>query len=142
MRRVLGELAEVIEGGGTFSEGLAQNSKVFNKLFVSMVKAGELGGVLEVVLDRLAMFMEKAMRIKGKVKAAMFYPVAVLVVAIVIMGVLMVFVIPKFKDVFEGDWWRGGFLGSQKSSLQSVTRLKIAPWAPCQACLPLCSPSP
>ena len=100
MRRVLGELAEVIEGGGTFSEGLAQNSKVFNKLFVSMVKAGELGGVLEVVLDRLAVFMEKAMRIKGKVKAAMFYPIAVLVVAIVIMGVLMVFVIPKFKDVF------------------------------------------
>ena len=108
MRRVLGELAEVIEGGGTFSEGLAQNSKVFNKLFVSMVKAGELGGVLEVVLDRLAMFMEKAMRIKGKVKAAMFYPVAVLVVAIVIMGVLMVFVIPKFKDVFEGGLVEGG----------------------------------
>ena len=74
LRRVLGELAEVIEGGGTFSEGLAQHTKVFNKLFVSMVKAGELGGVLEVVLDRLAVFMEKAMRIKGKVKAAMFSP--------------------------------------------------------------------
>ena len=100
LRRVVGDLAEVIEGGGTFSEGLAQNPKVFNKLFVSMVKAGELGGVLEVVLDRLAQFMEKAMRIKGKVKAAMFYPIAVLVVAIVIMGVLLVFVIPKFKDVF------------------------------------------
>jgi type IV pilus assembly protein PilC len=100
LRRVLGELSEVIEGGGTFSEGLAQHPKVFNKLFVSMVKAGELGGVLEVVLDRLAMFMEKAMKIKGKVKAAMFYPIAVLVVAVVIMGILMVFVIPKFKDVF------------------------------------------
>ena len=96
LRRVLGELSEVIEGGGTFSEGLAQHPKVFNKLFVSMVKAGELGGVLEVVLDRLAMFMEKAMKIKGKVKAAMFYPIAVLVVAVVIMGILMVFVIPKF----------------------------------------------
>ena len=100
LRRVLGELSEVIEGGGTFSEGLAQHPKVFNKLFVSMVKAGELGGVLEVVLDRLAMFMEKAMKIKGKVKAAMFYPIAVLVVAVVIMGILLVFVIPKFKDVF------------------------------------------
>jgi len=108
LRRVLGDLAQVIEGGGTFSEGLAQNAGVFNKLFVSMVKAGELGGVLEVVLDRLAQFMEKAMRIKGKVKAAMFYPVAVLVVAIVIMGVLMVFVIPKFKDVFEGGLVEGG----------------------------------
>ena len=101
LRRVLGELSEVIEGGGTFSEGLAQHTKVFNKLFVSMVKAGELGGVLEVVLDRLAQFMEKAMRIKGKVKAAMFYPIAVLVVAIVIMAILLVFVIPKFKDVFS-----------------------------------------
>jgi len=101
LRRVLGELSEVIEGGGTFSEGLAQHPKVFNKLFVSMVKAGELGGVLEVVLDRLAMFMEKAMKIKGKVKAAMFYPIAVLVVAVVIMGILLVFVIPKFKDVFS-----------------------------------------
>ena len=100
LRRVLGEMSEVIEGGGTFSEGLAQHPKVFNKLFVSMVKAGELGGVLEVVLDRLAMFMEKAMKIKGKVKAAMFYPIAVLVVAVVIMGILLVFVIPKFKDVF------------------------------------------
>ena len=102
LKRVLGELAEVIEGGGTFSEGLAQHPKVFNKLFVSMVKAGELGGVLEVVLDRLAQFMEKAMRIKGKVKAAMFYPIAVLTVAIVIMAILLIFVIPKFKDVF-GD---------------------------------------
>ncbi len=100
LRNVLGDLAEVIEGGGTFSEGLAQAPKVFNKLFVSMVKAGELGGVLEVVLDRLAQFMEKAMKIKGKVKAAMFYPIAVLVVAVVIMGILLVFVIPKFKDVF------------------------------------------
>ncbi len=100
LKKVLGELAEVIEGGGTFSEGLAQHPRVFNKLFVSMVKAGELGGVLEVVLDRLAQFMEKAARIKGKVKAAMFYPVAVLVVAVVIMAVLLIFVIPKFKEVF------------------------------------------
>ena len=73
-----------------------------------MVKAGELGGVLEVVLDRLAMFMEKAMKIKGKVKAAMFYPIAVLVVAVVIMGILLVFVIPKFKDVFRSEERRVG----------------------------------
>ena len=108
LRRVLGDLAEVIEGGGTFSEGLNQHPKVFNKLFVSMVKAGELGGVLEVVLDRLAQFMEKAARIKGKVKAAMFYPIAVLVVAIAIMGVLLVFVIPKFKAVFADLTGAGG----------------------------------
>jgi type IV pilus assembly protein PilC len=67
-----------------------------------MVKAGELGGVLEVVLARLSEFMEKAQKIKGKVVAAMFYPVAVLVVAVAILGILMVFVIPKFKEVFSG----------------------------------------
>jgi type IV pilus assembly protein PilC len=69
---------------------------------VNMVKAGELGGVLEVVLARLSEFMEKAQKIKGKVIAAMFYPVAVLVVAVAILGILMVYVIPKFKDVFNG----------------------------------------
>ncbi len=102
LKGIIGELSISIEGGSTFSEGLAQHPKVFNRLFVNMVKAGELGGVLEVVLNRLSEFMEKAQKIKGKVIAAMFYPIAVLVVAVVIMGVLMVYVIPKFKDVFEG----------------------------------------
>jgi type IV pilus assembly protein PilC len=67
-----------------------------------MVKAGELGGVLEVVLKRLAEFSEKAQKIKGKVKAALFYPIAVLIVAVGIMILLMTFVVPKFKDVFGG----------------------------------------
>ncbi|MEK7706783.1 MAG: type II secretion system F family protein [Verrucomicrobiota bacterium] len=102
LKSIGGELALAIEGGSTFSEALAQHPKVFNRLFVNMVKAGELGGVLEVVLTRLAEFMEKAQKIKGKVKAAMFYPVAVLIVAIVIIYILMVNVIPKFKLVFEG----------------------------------------
>jgi type IV pilus assembly protein PilC len=102
LKRILGELATSIEGGSTFSEALAQHPKVFNKLFVNMVKAGELGGVLEVVLKRLAEFSEKAQKIKGKVKAALFYPVAVLVVAVGIMVLLMTFVVPKFKDVFGG----------------------------------------
>ena len=102
LKKIIGEVALSIEGGSTFSEGLAQHPKVFNRLFVNMVKAGELGGVLEVVLARLSEFMEKAQKIKGKVVAAMFYPVAVLVVATVIMGVLMVLVIPKFKEVFSG----------------------------------------
>jgi type IV pilus assembly protein PilC len=102
LKGIIGELAQSIEGGSTFSEGLAQHPKVFNKLFVNMVKAGELGGVLEVVLNRLSEFMEKAQKIKGKVIAAMFYPVAVLIVAVAIMAVLMIWVIPKFKEVFEG----------------------------------------
>lgn len=102
LKSIGAELALAIEGGSTFSEALAQHPKVFNRLFVNMVKAGELGGVLEVVLTRLAEFMEKAQKIKGKVKAAMFYPVAVLTVAVVIIYILMVNVIPKFKLVFEG----------------------------------------
>ena len=102
LKSIVGELAVAIEGGSTFSEGLAQHPKVFNRLFVNMVKAGELGGVLEVVLNRLSEFMEKAQKIKGKVIAAMFYPVAVLFVAIAILSILMVYVIPKFKEVFAG----------------------------------------
>src|SRR5437868_4113732 len=100
LRRIINDLAISIEGGSTFSEGLAQHPKVFNRLFVNMVKAGELGGVLEVVLNRLAEFMEKAQKIKGKVKAAMFYPVAVMFVAVSILIILMVFVVPKFKAIF------------------------------------------
>jgi type IV pilus assembly protein PilC len=102
LKNIIGELALSIEGGSTFSEGLAQHPKVFNRLFVNMVKAGELGGVLEVVLNRLSEFMEKAQKIKGKVIAAMFYPVAVLVVATAILIILMVKVVPSFKAVFEG----------------------------------------
>ena len=102
LKGILGQLSTSIEGGSTFSEALAQHPKVFNRLFVNMVKAGELGGVLEVVLKRLAEFSEKAQKIKGKVKAALFYPVAVLIVAVGIMILLMCFVVPKFKDVFSG----------------------------------------
>ena len=102
LKSIIGELALSVEGGSTFSEALAQHPKVFNRLYVNMVKAGELGGVLEVVLNRLSEFQEKAQKIKGKVIAAMFYPVAVMVVAVVIMGVLVVVVIPKFKEVFAG----------------------------------------
>jgi type IV pilus assembly protein PilC len=101
LKNIVNELAIAIEGGSTFSEGLAQHPKVFNRLYVNMVKAGELGGVLEVVLNRLAEFMEKAQKIRGKVKAAMFYPCAVMFVAVTILTILMVFVIPKFEAIFK-----------------------------------------
>jgi len=102
LRTILGELALAIEGGSTFSEALAQHPKTFNRLFVNMVKAGELGGVLEVVLKRLAEFSEKAQKIKGKVKSALFYPIAVMLVATGILILLMTFVVPRFKEVFAG----------------------------------------
>src|SRR5213075_1649027 len=101
LKEVIAEVGFSIEGGSTFAEALAQHPKVFNRLYVNMVKAGELGGVLEVVLQRLAEFIEKAQKIKGKVIAAMFYPVAVMVVAVAILAVLMIWVVPKFKDIFK-----------------------------------------
>src|SRR5436309_6496198 len=101
LKSIIGDMALSIEGGSTFSEGLAKHPKVFNRLFVNMVKAGELGGVLEVVLNRLSEFMEKAQKIRGKVKAAMFYPCAVVFVAATILTILMVFVIPKFEAIFK-----------------------------------------
>jgi len=102
LKSIISDLALSIEGGSTFSEALAQHPKVFNRLFINMVKAGELGGVLEVVLTRLSEFMEKAQKIKGKVIAAMFYPIAVLIVATGILIILMVRVVPSFEQVFIG----------------------------------------
>jgi type IV pilus assembly protein PilC len=121
LKTILGDLAVAIEGGSTFSEALAQHPKVFNRLFVNMVKAGEIGGVLEVVLKRLSEFMEKAQKIKGKVVAAMFYPCAVMVVATAIMGVLMVVVIPKFREIFEGTLGNGRTLPAFTSFVLGIS---------------------
>jgi type IV pilus assembly protein PilC len=101
MVEALGGIADNIASGGTFSEALTQYPKIFDKLYVNMVKAGEAGGVLEVVLGRLAEFAEKSEKIKNKVKGAMIYPIVVLFAAVGITGFLLVAVIPKFKQVFN-----------------------------------------
>jgi type IV pilus assembly protein PilC len=101
MREALDGISENISAGGTFSESLAAYPKIFDNLYVNMVKAGEAGGVLEVVLGRLAEFAEKSEKIKNKVKGAMIYPVVVLCAAVGITGFLLVTVIPKFKQVFN-----------------------------------------
>ena len=97
----LNGIAENIAAGGTFSESLTQYPKIFDKLYVNMVKAGEAGGVLEVVLGRLAEFAEKSEKIANKVKGAMIYPIVVLVAAGGITGFLLVAVRPEFKQVFN-----------------------------------------
>ena len=102
LRDVIADLAAAIEGGSSLSEALAAHPKVFNPLYVNMVRAGEMGGVLELALRRQAEFMEKALRIKGRIKAALFYPVAVMVAASGILSLLMVFIIPRFQEVFAG----------------------------------------
>ena len=101
MAECLDGISEGIAGGGTFSDALTAYPKIFDNLYINMVKAGEAGGVLEVVLNRLAEFAEKSQKIKNKVKGAMIYPSVVLLAAIGITAFLMLTVIPKFKQVFE-----------------------------------------
>jgi len=99
LKRIIGYLAEDIEGGATLSEAMSKHPKCFSTLFVNMVAAGEVGGVLDVVLSRLADFLEKSERLKAKVKSALIYPVVVLFVAIIIVLGLMIFIIPTFAEV-------------------------------------------
>ena len=106
LRDAVAAMAENIESGSTFAEALAAHPKIFDRLFVNMVKAGEVGGVLDVVLARLAEFQEKAEKIKGKVKSAMTYPIVVLVMAVSILLFLMTYIVPKFADIF-GDLMGG-----------------------------------
>ncbi len=120
LKRVLSDVATTVESGGTLSEALAAHPRVFSRLYVNMVKAGETGGIVELVLRRQAEFMEKALKIKGKIKAAMFYPVAVLVVASGILTLLLVFIIPRFQTVFEG------LLGGKPMPAFTVAVLKIS----------------
>lgn len=98
---IIADLGASIESGNALSEALALYPRVFNRLYVSMVKAGEASGALELTLRRLAEFQEKAHRIKGKVKSAMFYPCAVMTVAFAILIVMMLFVVPRFQLVFQ-----------------------------------------
>lgn len=100
LQSVLVALAGTIKSGGTLSEAMARHPRVFDRLYVNMIKAGEAGGVLDVVLDRLAGFQEKSLRLKGKIASAMIYPVIVLAVAVLILAGLLVFVVPKFKQIF------------------------------------------
>ncbi len=101
LKRTIDQLAEGVQGGNTFSETLAQHPLIFNNLYVNMVKAGEVGGVLELVLGRLAEFQEKAQKIKNKVAAAMVYPIIVMTMAVAIMTFLLIFIVPKFQAIFH-----------------------------------------
>jgi type IV pilus assembly protein PilC len=101
LRNTTNKLADAVQSGSTFSEALAQHPSIFNDLYVNMVKAGELGGVLELVLGRLAEFQEKAAKIKNRVVAAMVYPAIVMFMAVTIMAFLLVFIVPKFEAIFH-----------------------------------------
>jgi len=121
-KRVVGYVADDIEGGATLSEALGRYPKSFDRLLVSMVAAGETGGVLDLILARVAEFMEKAQKLKSRVKSAMIYPIVVLSAAFLILLGLMKYVIPQFKDVLN-EMLEG-------AQLNAVTRtvLGISEW--------------
>lgn len=93
-------VVEEVEGGASLSESMSKFPRAFNTLYCKMVNAGEIGGVLDVILQRLAEFMEKAQRLKAKVVGAMIYPVAVIMIALLIVTGIMYFIIPKFQEIF------------------------------------------
>ena len=101
LKKTISKVADSVQSGSTFSDALALHPRIFNDLYVNMVKAGEVGGVLELVLNRLSEFQEKAAKIKNKVVAAMVYPGIVMTMAVGIMGFLLVFIVPKFEMIFH-----------------------------------------
>ena len=101
LKAVVRCVADDVEGGATLSEAMGKHPKAFDRLYVNMVAAGETGGVLDVILQRLADFMEKAQSLKRKIRGAMIYPVVVIAFAGFVVGFIMVKVVPKFQDIFE-----------------------------------------
>ncbi len=101
--RVINDVRSKVEAGETFADALRKHPKVFDELFTNMIEAGEIGGILDTILLRLADYMEKAMVLKGKVKSAMIYPAIIVSVAFIVVVFLLVFVIPMFGDLFAGS---------------------------------------
>ncbi len=130
LRGAMSNLADSVESGSTFSEALAQHPKIFNKLYVNMVKAGELGGVLEIVLTRLAEFQEKSQRIRGKVISALVYPIVVLCIAVGILAFLLLFIVPRFEAIFQ-DMLAGKPLPGLTSFVIELSRfIQYLVWPP------------
>jgi type IV pilus assembly protein PilC len=101
MTRLLTDIRSDVETGTSLSSAFRKHPLYFDALYCNLVEAGEAGGILEALLDRLAIYQEKTMAIKNKIKSALIYPVAVMVVAFVVLAVIMIFVIPAFEDVFK-----------------------------------------
>lgn len=99
-KRMIKEIKEQVEGGATLAEALKKFPKHFDDLFVNMIAAGEAGGILDAILRRLAAYMEKTAKLKSQVKGAMTYPIVTLIIAVVVLGVILVFVIPVFEEMF------------------------------------------
>jgi type IV pilus assembly protein PilC len=115
-RNAVVDAGDFVEEGQTLSDALAQNPEVFDELYVNMTRAGEAGGVLDQVLNRLADFQERAQEIRAKTRSAMTYPTVIFVIALAVISVLMIFVIPTFADLFD----------EMDIELPAITQLMIA----------------
>lgn len=100
LKTTVGEVAGDVEGGSPLSEAMGKHPRVFDRLYMNMVRAGEIGGVLDQILNRLAEFMEKSYRLRKKVMGAMLYPAAVILFAIAVVTVLLIFIVPRFQKLF------------------------------------------
>ena len=100
-KEVLLKVKENVESGSTFADALSKHPKVFDQLYVNLVAAGEVGGILDTILNRLAAYIEKSMKLKKQIKGAMVYPATVMSIAVVVVGVILIFVIPTFAKMFE-----------------------------------------
>ncbi|MGD8316669.1 MAG: type II secretion system F family protein, partial [Myxococcales bacterium] len=118
LNAILKDVKEYVEQGGTFSEGLARHPKLFDELFVNLIRAGEMGGILDTILNRLAGYIEKRVKLARQVRGAMVYPIAIFFVAIIVVIVMLAWVIPSFKGMFAEF---GG-----EDSLPALTQLVIA----------------
>jgi type IV pilus assembly protein PilC len=99
--KVIKKIKQDVEGGETFSAALSKHPKVFDNLYTNMVSAGEIGGILDTILSRLCAYMEKAVKLKAKIKGAMIYPISIVTVAVGVTAILLIFVIPVFADMFS-----------------------------------------
>lgn len=100
-KQILKKVTKDVEGGSGLAEALSKHPKIFDPLFVNLVGAGEVGGILDIILQRLAAYIEKAEKLKSKIKGAMTYPIVVMIIAILVIAVILVFVIPVFEDMFR-----------------------------------------
>lgn len=125
MKKTLMGVKETVETGGTLAEGMAKDKKTFDDLFVNMIDAGEKGGILDTILDRLALHLEKAMKLKREVKTALIYPGVVVSAAIIVTAILLIFVIPTFAELF-GDF--GSALPLPTQVVINLSKFCIANW--------------
>jgi len=118
-KKMLKKIKESVESGETLADALKKYPDQFDTLFVNMIAAGEVGGILDTILRRLSQYLEKAAKLKGKIKGAMTYPIVTLIIAAIVVSVIMVFVIPVFEDMFEGF---GGALPAPTRVVVSMSR--------------------